>query len=71
MRMKQFIFFVLVNILSISGLFAQSNEVSDILISNNKLVAVQVVLAVILVAIVIFLIRQEKQIKSLEEKVGK
>ena len=69
--MKQFIFFVLVNILSISGLFAQSNEVSDILISNNKLVAVQVVLAVILVAIVIFLIRQEKQIKSLEEKVGK
>ncbi|MCO5247904.1 MAG: hypothetical protein M9887_03000 [Chitinophagales bacterium] len=67
--MKVALFFLLINIFSIVGVFAEEHQAYDLLITQDKLVAVQVVLLIILVVIVTFLIRQEKQIKSLEDRI--
>lgn len=54
--------------LMFSTLSAQESNVTEILISQNKLTAVNVVLLVILVGILIYLVIQDRKIKKLEDR---
>lgn len=56
--------------LMFSTLSAQENNVTEILTSQNKLTAVNVVLLVILVGILIYLVIQDRKIKKLEDRIN-
>lgn len=55
--------------LSIVPAMANDNQVVNLLLSNNKLIAVNAILLIILVGVFVFLFSQDKRIKKLEDKV--
>lgn len=49
---------------------AQENNVTETLMSENKLTSVNVVLMLILVGILVYLFFQDKKIKKLEDRIN-
>lgn len=66
--LKKYLPIGLLNVALTLPLSAQSQDVGDLLVRDNKLVAVVVVLVVILVGIAFFLVLMERRIKRLEDE---
>lgn len=66
--MKKTSISLLVLLTSLTPIIAQGSEVEDLLKSNNKMTAVNVVLLIILFSVLIFLVFQERRIKKIEDR---
>lgn len=66
--MKKISISLIVLLTSLTPIIAQGSEVEDLLKSNNKMTAVNVVLLIILFSVLIFLVFQERRIKKIEDR---
>ena len=53
-----------------SSAMASENKVTDLLLSQNKLIAVNVILILILSGVIFYLIAQDRKIKKLEDQLN-
>jgi len=66
--MKKISISLIVLLTSLTPIIALGSEVEDLLKSNNKMTAVNVVLLIILFSVLIFLVFQERRIKKIEDR---